>query len=56
VRYVPYILVTLVGLALGIAGVLSLGIGAVYGGVALAILGVVLPYAGHLKREQSRTH
>jgi hypothetical protein len=56
VRYVPYILATVAGLALGIPGILSLGIGAVYGGAALAILGVVLPYAGHLKREQARTH
>jgi hypothetical protein len=43
VRYVPYIALCLAGMALGIAGVVSLGIGAYYGGTLLASLAVMIP-------------
>jgi hypothetical protein len=55
-RYAPYIIISLAGFALAVAGILSLGIGAVYGGTMITILGAGLPYALHQKREQSRTH
>jgi hypothetical protein len=54
VRYVPFIALCLIGLAVAIAGVLGLGVGAAYGGVMLAVLGVGIPYAQHLKREGPR--
>jgi ABC-type sulfate transport system permease component len=44
VRYVPYILVALGGMVLGVEGVRSLGIGAYYGGVLLASLAVGMPF------------
>jgi hypothetical protein len=47
VRYAPHIAVALAGFALAIAGALSLGIGAVYGGVALVGLPAVIAFARH---------
>ena len=46
-RYTPYIALTLAGLALGIAGAVALGIGAVYGGVAVCGLSAVIAFAMH---------
>jgi hypothetical protein len=42
--------VCVLGLVIGLAGVLSLGIGAAYGGLALAIVGAVAAYADHERR------
>jgi hypothetical protein len=50
VRYVPFIALCVVGLAIAVAGVLTLGIGAAYGGLALAIVGAVSGYADHVRR------
>jgi hypothetical protein len=47
VRYTPSIALTLAGLALGIAGAVSLAIGAVYGGVAVCGLSAVTAFAMH---------
>jgi len=47
VRYTPYIALALGGFALAVAGAVSLGIGAVYGGVALCGLSAVIALASH---------
>ena len=52
-RYVLYTALFLAGMALGIAGVVSLGIGAVYGGVLLATLGAGMP-AIHREYQDAR--
>jgi hypothetical protein len=55
-RYVPFALLCLIGLTLGIAGVVGLGIGAAYAGAMLAILGAGGAYTDHVRREGPRTH
>ena len=52
----PFIALSVIGTALGIAGVLELGLGAVYGGLVLITLGIGIPYAQHLKGEDPRAH
>jgi hypothetical protein len=54
-RYAPFVLVSLIGIALGIAGVIELGVGAAYGGVMLAGLSATAAYADHLRREDPRS-
>lgn len=43
-RYAPFIVAVLAGLALAFAGVAGLGMGAVYGGTLLAILGACFAF------------
>jgi hypothetical protein len=45
VRYTPYIALSLAGLVLGIVGAVSLGIGAVYGGLVLFCLPAIIAFA-----------
>ena len=56
VRYAPFIAVSVLGLAVGLAGVLSLGVGAAYGGLALAIVAAVAGYAERERRAGPHTH
>jgi hypothetical protein len=49
-RYVPYVIVGIIGFAIGVAGVTSLGVGAAYGGTFLATLAGIFGYIDHEQR------
>jgi len=50
-RYAPFVTLFLIGFGLGMAGVVELGIGAVYGGMLLAVLSASIGYAKYLRRD-----
>ena len=54
-RYVPFIALSVTGFVVLVAGLLSWGVPAAYGGAALTILGVGGAYADHLRREDLHT-
>jgi hypothetical protein len=54
VHYAPYIVTFLIGLAFSVAGAATLGIGAVYAGLLVALLGAILGYVEHDRRVRPR--